>query len=521
MNALERVRFWQVAVLLVVIKLGLHVGAYGQYALHRDELLYFNQGEYPGFGNPTVPPFIGWVAFLVKSLFGHSVFGVRLLPALLGGLTIVLLAKIVETLNGKRMALVLAGAAFLLSPGFLIFDTLFTVNVFDQFFWVLLSLLFIRMVKQEDARQWIWIGVVGGVAFLNKYLVLFLIAGLVFGLVFTKQRTLLWSKYLVLGALTGLLIISPNLYWQYAHGWPILFHLGELEKTQMVHMTYRHFFADLFDLNSISTVFWVAGAGAVLLDKQEKPLRYLPVAAVAILALFLLLKGKAYYFLGFTPVLFALSGYVFEKRFSPARRMVNYAALAAIVLFSLLSLPLSLPVLSFDRLSAYAAKTEGWVPYPFSRWEDGKKHAISQVFSDMTGWEELVGLVHKAYLQIPEAERKTCTIYAERNYGYAGAVHFYGKKYGLPDAITFLDAYTLWAPDTIPNAPLIYIHYDIAGLDQLFDACSTVGEVENPFFREKGVKVFLCQKPKALLQEVYKQKAAEEKRIYARKGGKG
>ncbi|MBK8652612.1 MAG: hypothetical protein IPN20_01465 [Haliscomenobacter sp.] len=278
MNALERVRFWQVAVLLVVIKLGLHVGAYGQYALHRDELLYFNQGEYPGLGNPTVPPFIGWVAFLVKALFGHSVFGVRLLPA---------------------------------------------------------------------------------------------------------------------------------------------------------------------------------------------------------------------------------------------RRMVNYAALAAIVLFSLLSLPLSLPVLSFDRLSAYAAKTEGWVPYPFSRWEDGKKHAISQVFSDMTGWEELVGLVHKAYLQIPEAERKTCTIYAERNYGYAGAVHFYGKKYGLPDAITFLDAYTLWAPDTIPNAPLIYIHYDIAGLDQLFDAYSTVGEVENPFFREKGVKVFLCQKPKAPLQEVYKQKAAEEKRIYS------
>lgn len=100
----------------------------------------------------------------------------------------------------------------------------------------------------------------------------------------------------------------------------------------------------------------------------------------------------------------------------------------------------------------------------------------------------------------------------------SGGFIFYGKKYGLPDAITFLDAYTLWAPDTIPNAPLIYIHYDIAGLDQLFDACSTVGEVENPFFREKGAKVFLCQKPKAPLQEVYKQKAAEEKNIYARKG---
>lgn len=132
----------------------------------------------------------------------------------------------------------------------------------------------------------------------------------------------------------------------------------------------------------------------------------------------------------------------------------------------------------------------------------------------MTGWEEMVSIVHKAYQQIPEGERKNATIYAQRNYGYAGAVHFYGNKHQLPDAITFIDSYTFWAPDTIPKGPLIYIHYEIAGLDALFERCTEIGTVSNIYFRENGVKVFLCENPNDRLQEVYKQKAKDEKKRF-------
>jgi len=41
----------------------------------------------------------------------------------------------------------------------------------------------------------------------------------------------------------------------------------------------------------------------------------------------------------------------------------------------------------------------------------------------MTGWKELAGYVAKAYYSLSEEEKKNCTIFGERNYGYAGAVY--------------------------------------------------------------------------------------------------
>ena len=68
----------------------------------------------------------------------------------------------------------------------------------------------------------------------------------------------------------------------------------------------------------------------------------------------------------------------------------------------------------------------------------------------MNGWKELTGYVAKAYSQLSEYERKKCTVYVESNYGDAGAINYYGKKDNLPDAVTFIESYVMWAPDTIP-----------------------------------------------------------------------
>ena len=59
---------------------------------HRDELLYFSLGSHPAFGYATVPPMIGWVAWIMQQLFGNSIFAVRLFPALMSGLMIFLVS---------------------------------------------------------------------------------------------------------------------------------------------------------------------------------------------------------------------------------------------------------------------------------------------------------------------------------------------------------------------------------------------------------------------------------------------
>ena len=503
--------FWQIAGIFLVIKFSLHVLTCNTYELHRDEMLYFNQGDYPALGNATVPPLIGWVAYLVKGLFGYSVFGVRFVPMVLGSLSVLLIAKLVKDFEGGIIALVWACAAFVLSPGFLLFDSLFTVNVIEQFFWLLIAFLFTRMVNNHSPRTWLWIGTVSGLAFLNKYLVVYLLTGFLIALLLGSDRKLLWNKFFSYALVIGLIIISPNIYWQYQHAWPIFVHVNELRSTQMVNMTYKNFLTDLFDLNYVGTFLWIAGLAALLFSRYWNNYRYIGICAFIVIALFMLSNGKAYYALGIIPVLFVAGGCTLEL-YMPVT--VNRIASLLLFLFLSLSVPYSIPLLSFGNLQKYAEKTGRFVSYPFSRWEDGKLHSVSQVFSDMTGWKEMVDLVSQAYYKIPEDKRRNTTIYAERNYGYAGAVHFYGKPYNLPEPITFLDSYVIWAPDTIPKGPMIYINYDIAGVDKYFERYAEIGVIKDVYFREKGLKVFLCEDPRDEIVEVYRQKAKMEKRKY-------
>lgn len=117
--------------------------------------------------------------------------------------------------------------------------------------------------------------------------------------------------------------------------------------------------------------------------------------------------------------------------------MILIPVAAGITLYSLLSLPYMLPVLSFERLSKYSDLTNKWIPAPIIRWEDGKEHQISQGYADITCWKELAEIVTNTYNSLTPFEKRQCTIFCQRNYGYAGAIHFYGHQYQLPEPVTF------------------------------------------------------------------------------------
>src|SRR5664280_1374781 len=218
--------YWIVASLFIVGKLYLHFATNTNYELHRDEMLYFNMADHLNFGYATVPPVIGFLAFIVKSIFGYSVFGIRFILALLGAASLLIIARIVRDLGGSILALIIASSAFLLSTGFLLFDTLFTPNVIEQFLWLLTTYLLFRMISGNNPKLWIMIGIMLGVAFLNKYSVLFYILGFIVAILFSSHRKFLNSRYLYISILIGIIIILPNLIWQYMHGWPVVYHMG-------------------------------------------------------------------------------------------------------------------------------------------------------------------------------------------------------------------------------------------------------------------------------------------------------
>lgn len=372
------------------------------------------------------------------------------------------------------------------------------------------------MVEESKPKTWMTIGILTGIALLNKYSVIFFSAGFFIAILISKKRRFYHFHYFYYSIALAFLIFIPNLIWQYSHGWPVIKHMSELKKTQLVNLNYTFFFLDLASLTSAFLIIWLTGLLAMLFLKNERKYQYLGIASLIILFLFFLSNGKAYYILGIIPFLYAYGGYIIEKYFKDKLTSLNIAFLIAATSIALLLLPFSLPILSYEKLNQYAQKTAHVLNPPFYRWEDGKLHDASQIFSDMTGWRELTGIVSTAYNQLSPEEQNKCTIYAERNYGYAGAIHFYGKEYNLPDAVTFLESYVFWAPDSIPAGPIIYINRDINGFKDLFLNIEETGTVSNKYFREYGIKVFLCRDPKADIREIYRTKAIEEKNKYRR-----
>jgi MFS family permease len=510
----EEKKYWMLAAIFMAANLFIQLLTAGGYELHRDELLYFNMGSHPAFGYLTVPPVTGWFAFLIKNVFGHSEFGIRMIPALFGAATLFIVAKTVRELGGGIFALSIASVIYLLTPGFLLLFSLFTPNAIEYFLWSLAIFLIFKMAKTENPQMWIWIGIVLGLSFNTKYSVAFLIAGFFVAMLISKQRKLLFSWWFAAGVVAGLLLILPNIIWQYNHNWPVFNHFKELQETQISNLKYSHFFIDLFNLNSAFMLIWIFGLGALLFADSGKNYRFMGIAILFTLLIFFGLKGKAYYVSGLLPFLVAFGGFAIEKHTKQKRAVI--AGLSLLSVYSLLSLPFVLPVLSFKSLDKYAAKTKNWVAAPFMRWEDGAEHSISQVFADMTGWQEIAGYVTLAYNSLDNDDKQRCTIYCQRSYGYAGAVHFYGKKARLPEPVTFHESYIFWAPETISEEPIIYVSYNSNEFQPLFNEITEIGCVQDPYFREKGMKVFLCRNPKTNIQDVYKNAVFNERKPFTR-----
>jgi hypothetical protein len=507
-------KYWLIAILFMIVQICLHFIASGDYELHRDEMLYFNMGDHLSFGYLTVPPVTGFLAFVAKSLFGYSVFGIRIIPALLGTATLFIIAKTVKDLGGGIPALIISSVAFLFIPGNLLIFSLFTPNAVEIFLWSLFIYLIFRLSKTQNYRIWIWIGIVAGLGFNTKYSIAFPIAGFFTAIIIYRKFKLLFNLWFFAGLAIGLLLIIPNITWQYNHNWPVIFHMHELEKTQLSNLSFFNFFADLFSLNSTLIIIWLIGLTALIFSKEKKEIRFIGAAIAIVFLLFIVMKGKAYYTMGLLPFLIAFGGFILERYFKP--RYLYVPIMAAITVFSLFSLPYVLPVLSFKSLEKYAEKTGSWVSAPFIRWEDGKEHQVSQVYADMTGWKELANTVEKAYNSLTREEKNHCTIFCQRNYGYAGAIHFYGHQHKLPEPVTFHESYVFWAPDVISDGPLIYVFYNSDEMKPLFSEINEIGTIQNPYFREKGLKVFLCKSPTADIKKIYTELALKEKSKFLR-----
>ena len=137
------------------------------YDLQRDEYLHLDQGQHLAWGFQSVPPFTSWISYLIH-LLGNSVFWIKFFPTLFGALTILIVWKAIEELNGNLFALIL-GATCILFSALLRLNTLYQPNSFDVLSWTAFYFIILKYFKTENTN-WLFIGAfVFAFGFLNKY----------------------------------------------------------------------------------------------------------------------------------------------------------------------------------------------------------------------------------------------------------------------------------------------------------------------------------------------------------------
>ena len=132
---------------LALFKFLIHLLTNTNYELHRDALLYYSLGEHLDWGYTSVPPFIAVIARLSTTLFGNTTFALRFFTAVIGSISVIIIAKIVKELKGGTLAIVIATLAFIFSPAFLRSNTLFQPVSFNQFFWLLSGYFIVKLIN--------------------------------------------------------------------------------------------------------------------------------------------------------------------------------------------------------------------------------------------------------------------------------------------------------------------------------------------------------------------------------------
>ena len=102
--------------------------------------------------------------------------------------------------------------------------------------------------------------------------------------------------------------------------------------------------------------------------------------------------------------------------------------------------------------------------------------------------EEMVREVARIYNSLPPDLRKKTAIYTA-NYGEAGAIDFYGPKYGLPRAISGHQNYFLWGPREFDGQSVILIEDEAS--PELWQSLKVVGKRYHPYaMPEENAPIF-------------------------------
>lgn len=483
---------------IALAKLVFHIYFNNRYGYFRDEFDYMSCGDHLQWGYVDQPPLIPFLTHISRAVLGDSLRAIRFIPALASSLLVVQTAAIARELGGRRYALLLSAVCALIAPQYLSNGGLLGTNCLEPNLWMGCAYFTILAIKRVDPRYWLWFGVIAGLGLEEKYSISVFGLGIVVGLLLTEQRRVFLNKWIWLGGFAAFLIFLPNLLWNIHYEWPFvqLMHNIRAEGRDVVLGPFDYFFQQTMLVNTLSAPIWLTGLFALFFSSRLKPYRVLGWCYVVCYAVFFVLHGKNYYLAPVYPMLLAAGAVVIESAINrpgnAPRRLQWLKPTIAIVLLAngAYLVPVVVPVFSPDHFLAYT-KT---LPFRLPVMEHSHaRAALPQWYADQFGWQEIVDETAVAWNRLMPSERADCGIFAQ-DYGQAGAIDFFGRRYGLPRSLSGHQTWFLWGPDSYSGNCMIVLDDRKEVLERYWDHVDYVGtSPPNPYALEQQIEVYICR----------------------------
>ena len=446
----------------------LHLIAGARYGFHRDELLTYSNARDLEWGYVVYPPVTAFLARIELVLFGTSLMGFRFFTAIACGLMAVLTGLMARAMGGGRRAMLVS--AFAASIGGAVFFTgsFMSYMSFDLLWWVAAAWCVVRLLQSDDARWWLGIGAFIGLGFMTKYTIAFFAAALLGGILLTPNRRSLRSPWFWCGVALTLLIVAPNLWWQYQH------HFVSLAWMRSIHARdIRMGRADYFLLNQfweitnpVAVPLWLAGLWFLFARPEGKRWRIIGWMYLITLVCLMAVRGRDYYLAPAYPMLLAAGAAWSETRLAslpaPWQSRLLYTPWSRLLVGGLVVAALVLPVAPVNS--------------PWWRIQDATTHQYNMEI----GWPELAATVAQVRDSLPVADRATVGVMAGDE-GEAGAVNLYGRIYGLPRAISGMNSNWLRGYGDPPPQTVIAVGFKPSELNRIFASCQVAATLWNPY----------------------------------------
>jgi hypothetical protein len=462
----------------------IHLLTNGRYGFHRDELQFLSDARHLDWGFVSYPPLTPFLERVSLDSFGLSMVGLRLFSVLAQAAVIVVTGLMAKELGGGRLAQVTAALAVALSPLPLFEGTEFQYTTFAYLWWVLIAYFTIRLLRTENPRWWLAIGAAVGLGLLTKYDIVFFIAGILAGVVFTRARRFVLSGWFWAGIALALLIFLPNFRWLVLHDFISYHFLHHIHVRDVGEGRAQGFFHAQFwvCVNLFAAPLWIAGLVAFVWSRRYRMLAWMYLVPLAI---FFIAKGRGYYVAAAYPMLLAMGAAVGERWVASLPKLGRR----------------TLEAIFFTGLAACGAYVSARVlplqsSGPLRDFVLDKNSDLREEF----GWNELVRTVAGIRDSLtPEQQANMGVIVG--NYGEQGAIEILGPPYHLPPSISLTNSAWLRGYPSPQPTTLIVVGVSREDVDKIFTGCRLAGHNGN----SEGIKneesefhpdIFVCGSPR-------------------------